>query len=122
MPTTLSTTTIISGIVRNNVASLNSYPKVEINLHVGNSKTRFDYGEFDFYGRDIQPNSTAPVPSSNIKNSIGIKEKIVSVNFFGTYPKPETVVIDQALDLNVVDSQNYVTVVEEIEVQGPYWS
>lgn len=122
MPTTLSTNTTISGIIRNDTFSLNSVPKIEINIDIGTSKNKFDYGEFEFVGQDNTTNSIPPISSSTTYNSVGIKENISTVNFYGSFSRPETVVINQQLDLNVTDSQDYVTVIETIEVEGPYWS
>lgn len=123
MPTTLSTTTTISGIVRNNAASINSIPKIEINIQVGDKKRTYQFESFEIGGQEVSSSSTAPINSSNIVNSIGIKEPINTFSFQGYFKKPESVLLNiDGLNVNIVDSQDYVTVVQEVEVQASYWS
>lgn len=122
MPTIFSHQTTISGLIRNDNNSLSSQLKLELSVEVRRSLNRFRYGEFDFFGSSMQNSSIAPISTSNNPNSVGIYEKIATFDFHGSLPKPESVILIDDLDINVVDSQNYVTVFQEVEVEGSYWS
>lgn len=122
MPTIFSSESTISGVVRNDSDSISSVQKIELTTLIKVKKDSYNFGSFDFYGQISAPTAVSPTATRNGMNGIGITEKLNSFEFIGYLKNPETVILIDDLNTNVVDAQNYVTVVQEVEVEGPYWS
>lgn len=61
--------------------------------------------------------------SSNSYRNATIAEPIASFTFSGSINKAEsTVLITDDLNISVVDSQDYVIVFQEVQVNLPFWS
>lgn len=122
MPTTLEYTEVFLGTVRNLGASINSISKVELNLFVGSQYNNIEYPPIEFEGMTMQ--TTTRLLSSANTHRVGIvTESLASFTFSGQLKKAESVVLlIEDLNISVVDSQDYVIVREEIQVNIPFWS
>lgn len=122
MPTLLTTQTAISGVIRNDNNSLSSLQKIEIAPMISTKSREFKIGEFEIYGQATVSNCIQPISTNDKVNRTGLAEKIGDFTFQGYISQPETVILIDDLDVNIIDAQNYVTVVQEVEVEGSYWS
>lgn len=122
MPTILTTSTSFSGLIRNEVQSINSVKSIVINADIKTAKNKFEFNEVIFSGQENTINTVPAISTASTNNSIGIVEQISLVNFYGSFTRPEKIVLNQDLDITVADSQDYITVVETVEIEGPYWS
>lgn len=123
MPTTLDTSTVFSGYIRNTSVSINSISKVEVPIYINNKLRTFEkYQPIVFEGKQLST-TISMLSSSNSHRNATIAEPIASFTFSGSINKAEsTVLITDDLNISVVDSQDYVIVLQEVQVNLPFWS
>lgn len=123
MPSSISSTVVFNGYVRNSTPSINSIPKFEVEIFIGEKYNRVVFPPVLLQGNQDHPNIKSSLSSSNTATNTGFKHKINSIEFQGSRQKSEsTLLFVDNLEVSIPDSQDYVIVKEVVQANLPFWS
>lgn len=123
MPKSLETLVVFNGYARNAAPSINSIPKLEVEIFIGEKYNRVVFSPVVFQGNQNHNNIGAGISSSNSSFDTGFKHKMNSIEFQGNRPKSEsTLLFVDDLEVSIPDSQDYVVVKEVVQANLPFWS
>lgn len=123
MPTSLETTVVFNGYARTSSTSINSIPKLEVEIFIGNKFSQVVFPAVEFQGNDNRTIVGPSLPSSNNMKNTGFTHQLAKVEFQGIRNKPDsTVLFVDDIEILIPDSQDYVIVKEVVQANLPFWS
>ncbi len=123
MPTSLETTVVFNGYARTSSTSINSIPKIEVEIFIGNKFSQVVFPAVEFQGNDNRAIVGPSLPSSTSSKYTGFTHSISTTEFQGLRKKPDsTVLFVDDIEVQIPDSQDYVIVKEVVQANLPFWS